>query len=81
MDRNGNNIQRVVITIPEVGSSKMTTFESPIKAIPRDNFLFCPPLRVVLLEFAFSFRPTSANIFFASLLTSLGATPLKAAKT
>lgn len=61
--------------------SRMTTLLSPIKAIPSDNFLFCPPDKVVDLAFAFSFKPTSANILLASSLTLLGATPLKAAKT
>lgn len=30
-------------SIPEVGSSKITIFESPTSAIAKDNFLFSPP--------------------------------------
>jgi hypothetical protein len=33
-------------SIPEVGSSKIINFESPIKAIPVDSLLFYPPERV-----------------------------------
>jgi hypothetical protein len=58
----------------------MTTLESPINAIPNESFLFCPPDIVELFALAFSINPTSANIFFASLSTSLGKTPLNAAK-
>jgi hypothetical protein len=32
-----------VVSIPDEGSSSNTIFESPIKAIPTDSFLFYPP--------------------------------------
>lgn len=34
---------RVVVSIPEVGSSSIIILESPIKDIPTESFLFCPP--------------------------------------
>ena len=32
-------------SIPEVGSSSITVFDLPAKAIPTDNFLFMPPVQ------------------------------------
>ncbi len=34
-------------SIPEVGSSNMTTSDPPMSAMPRFTFLFIPPLNLV----------------------------------
>mmetsp|Transcript_25598 Transcript_25598/g.36726 ORF Transcript_25598/g.36726 Transcript_25598/m.36726 type:complete len:95 (+) Transcript_25598:394-678(+) len=66
-------------SIPDVGSSKITTSLFPIRAMPSDNFLFCPPDNVLLFAFAFSANPTSRSIRCASDFTSRLGTPLNTA--
>ena len=44
---------------PAVGSSRNITFGSPIRAIPTDSFLFCPPERFLDETSVFSTRSTS----------------------
>ena len=40
------NLRLVVVSIPEVGSSRMISFELPINAMPTDSLRFYPPDRV-----------------------------------
>mmetsp|Transcript_4724 Transcript_4724/g.8316 ORF Transcript_4724/g.8316 Transcript_4724/m.8316 type:complete len:238 (-) Transcript_4724:2086-2799(-) len=47
-------------SIPEVGSSSTTSFGLPMKAMPTESFLICPPDSSQLGQFSFSFRPTSS---------------------
>jgi hypothetical protein len=37
------SLRLAVVSIPDVGSSSMITFESPIIEIATDSFLFSPP--------------------------------------
>mmetsp|Transcript_14291 Transcript_14291/g.29201 ORF Transcript_14291/g.29201 Transcript_14291/m.29201 type:complete len:332 (+) Transcript_14291:3232-4227(+) len=66
-------------SMPEVGSSKMTTLLSPIRAIPTESFLFMPPESCFEVTFLFSVSPTSAMIFSTSAETLETGTPLKMA--
>ena len=52
-------------SIPDVGSSRKTIFEPPIRAMPTDSFRFCPPERVFVRSFFFSARPTSERVVYA----------------
>ena len=46
-----------------ITTEKCFTFGSPIKAIPTQSFLFCPPLRVPDTESLLSNRSTSFKVF------------------
>lgn len=48
--------------MPDVGSSRKTTREPPMRAIPTDSFRFCPPDSVFVSSFSFSVRPTSFRV-------------------
>ena len=47
---------------PEVGSSRMMSFEPPTKAMARDNFLFIPPERVLAILSLCSLSMTMSKI-------------------
>lgn len=60
------NLRRVVVSIPEVGSSNITILASPIKAIPTDSLRFWPPERVDA-----SWNYTSSNSTALTILSTL----------
>ena len=47
------------VSIPEVGSSKMMTFDRPAKAMDTDKRLFCPPDKFLEYSSLFSNKLTS----------------------
>jgi hypothetical protein len=57
---------RAEVSIPEVGSSRMITFEPPVKASATDNLRFCPPDRFFAYSPLFEARFTSAISFSTS---------------
>mmetsp|Transcript_8940 Transcript_8940/g.8835 ORF Transcript_8940/g.8835 Transcript_8940/m.8835 type:complete len:204 (-) Transcript_8940:1262-1873(-) len=67
--------------MPEVGSSRKTILDPPMKAIPTDNFLFCPPDRVLEYALRFSVNPTLCIIFSTSSFRSALLVPLNVANS
>mmetsp|Transcript_34797 Transcript_34797/g.63335 ORF Transcript_34797/g.63335 Transcript_34797/m.63335 type:complete len:200 (-) Transcript_34797:129-728(-) len=65
--------------MPEVGSSRNTTLESPMKAMPTLSLRFCPPESDLAFLFRFSVRPTSTIIFSTAPFRAARGTPLKTA--
>lgn len=55
------------------------SLESPIKAIPMESRLLCPPDSVLTYSFYFSIKPISSIIFFTVTFKSFFETPLKLA--
>ena len=47
------------VSIPEVGSSRIITFDPPAKASATDNLLFCPPDKFLAYSSLFSYKLTS----------------------
>ena len=63
-------------SIPEVGSSRRTSFDYPIKAIETESFLLFPPEREPDLLFLSIVKPTSRTISLISFYLSLISPPL-----
>lgn len=57
-----HNSLRAVRSIPEVGSSNITSCESPIRAIPTDSLRFCPPESDPAFALRLLSRPTFSMI-------------------
>jgi len=52
-----DQIERLLTgSIPELGSSKKTTFEFPTKAMPRESFLLFPPDKVFVSFFLSDYK-------------------------
>lgn len=58
---NVHTARRETGSTPDVGSSRYTTFGSPISASATDSFLFCPPDNFVAMESTFSPRPRAVS--------------------
>mmetsp|Transcript_45801 Transcript_45801/g.71700 ORF Transcript_45801/g.71700 Transcript_45801/m.71700 type:complete len:200 (-) Transcript_45801:1346-1945(-) len=67
--------------MPEVGSSRNTTFELPMNAMATLSFRFCPPERFLARKSLFSVRPTSTISFSTSAAAAARGTPLQAANS
>jgi hypothetical protein len=48
-------------SMPDVGSSRKTTLEPPIRAMHTESLRFCPPERFFERTWSFSVRPTWAE--------------------
>lgn len=65
----------VYASIPEVGSSKNNTFDPPIIAYAKDNFLLFPPLNVFVIFCYSLFNNVVDNIYSISYSKSLPSKP------
>ena len=70
-----------VVSMPEVGSSSITIFEPPIRAIATESFLFWPPDRVLASWSYYCVKPISKIILWTSFSIWSFETPLKAANS
>ncbi len=72
---------RAEVSIPEVGSSRMMTFDLPANAIATDRRRFWPPDRFLEYSSFFSCRLTSAMSFRTSVASYSPSSPLNAPKS
>lgn len=72
---------RADVSIPEVGSSRIITFDPPVKASATDSLRFCPPDRFLAYYPLLERRFTSAISFSTSCYKASSSKPLKAPKS
>lgn len=60
------------VSHPEVGSSKYTNLEPPIKAIAIDTLLFYPPDKLLVGACSLNFKSTSSSNYSISSLIFKG---------